>query len=143
MQPEGPGGGDRLADQTLANPLPPKPGQQSHAENTAMGMNRPGFGQHIALPDHLAAGQGDQLRITLLDIVENERPGQFQRRRFQEGQIAPFPRDNIEGLMKTLDMILRYWNNFDRAHRLGNVLAPPLAEYRENTYVAPIPRTTD
>jgi hypothetical protein len=71
-----------------------------------MGMNRPGFGQHIALPDHLAAGQGDQLRITLLDIVENERPGQFQRRRFLEGQIAPFPRDNIEGLMKTLDALL-------------------------------------
>jgi hypothetical protein len=46
-------------------------------------------------------------------------------------------------LMKTLDMILRYGNNFDRAHRLGNVLAPPLAEYRENTYLGSIPRTTD
>ena len=61
----------------------------------------------------------------------------------QKRQIAPLPRDNIESLMKTLDMTLRYWNNFDRAHCLGNVLAPPLAEYRESNYLGSIPPTTD
>lgn len=30
--------------------------------------------------------------------------------------------------MKTFDMALRYRNNFDRFHRLGNMLIPPLAE---------------
>ena len=71
----------------------------------------------------------------MLDIVENERPRRFKRRSLQKRQIAPLPRDNIEGLMKTLDMTLRYRNNFDRTHCLGNVLTPPLAEYRESNYL--------
>ena len=33
--------------------------------------------------------------------------------------------------MKAFDMPLRYRNNFNDAHRLGNVLIPPLAEWRE------------
>jgi hypothetical protein len=87
-----------------------------------MGMNRPGLGRYIAPANHPAVGQGDQLRKSLFDIVENECLRRFERRRFQEGQITPLLRDNIEGSMKTLDMILRYWNNFDGVHRLGNVL---------------------
>ena len=45
------------------------------------------------------------------DIVENEGPGRLKRRGFQKREIAPL--DEIEGKMKTLDMVLSYWNNFD------------------------------
>ena len=45
--------------------------------------------------------------------------------------------------MKAFDMILRYWNNFDHVHRLGNVLIPPLAESPENNYLGCDPRTMD
>ena len=79
----------------------------------------------------------------MFDIVENEPPRRFDRRSLQKRQIAPLPRDNIEGSMKALDMTLRYWNNFDRARCLRNVLAPPLAEYRESNYLGSIPPTTD
>ena len=49
----------------------------------------------------------------MLDIVENEGPGRFERRGFQKREIAPLPRDEIEGPMKAFDMVLRYRNNFD------------------------------
>ncbi len=45
--------------------------------------------------------------------------------------------------METLDMVLRYWNNFDRIHRPGNVLIAPLAESQENTYLGCDPQTMD
>jgi hypothetical protein len=45
--------------------------------------------------------------------------------------------------MKTLDMVLHYWNNFDRINGPGNVLTPPLAEWPENNYLERIPPTTD
>jgi len=45
--------------------------------------------------------------------------------------------------MKAFDMVLRYWNNFDRVHRLGNVLIPPLAETPENNYLGCDPQTMD
>ena len=32
---------------------------------------------------------------------------------------------------------------FDRSHRLGNVLIPPLAEWTGNNYLGRTPRTTD
>ena len=49
----------------------------------------------------------------MLDNVENEGLRRFQRRGFQKREIAPFPRDEVEGLMKAVDMALRYRNNFD------------------------------
>jgi hypothetical protein len=53
------------------------------------------------------------LRITLLDIVENEGPHRLKRWGFQKREIAPFPRDEIEDSTKAFDMVLRYRNNFD------------------------------
>jgi hypothetical protein len=47
------------------------------------------------------------------DIVENERPYLLKRRGFQKREIAPLPRDEIEGPMKALDMVLSYRDNFD------------------------------
>lgn len=58
-------------------------------------------------------------------------------------RIAPGPCDTMKRSMKTLDMVLRYRNNFDRAHRAGNVLIPPLAKCPENNYLGDIPPTTD
>jgi hypothetical protein len=52
--------------------------------------------------------------IVELDIVENECPYRLDRRAFQKRQISPLSRDNVEGSMKAFDMVLRYWNNFDR-----------------------------
>ena len=49
----------------------------------------------------------------MVDIVENEGPRWFERRGFQKREIAPLPRDEIEGPMKAFDMVLRYRNNFD------------------------------
>ena len=94
-------------------PLPPEFRQKRHAENADMGINRPWLGHDIAPADDLAGRHRDQLRITLLDIVENEGPHQFKRRGFQKREIAPLPRDEIEGSMKAFDMVLRYRNNFD------------------------------
>ena len=79
----------------------------------------------------------------MLDIVENEGLRRFERRGFQKREIAPLVRDEIEGPMKTFDMVLRYRNNFDRSHRLGNVFIPPLAEWPGNNYLGCGPPTTD
>ena len=49
----------------------------------------------------------------MFDIVENEGPRRFERRRFQKRQIAPRPCDEVEGTVKAFDMILRYRDNFD------------------------------
>jgi hypothetical protein len=38
--------------------------------------------------------------------------------------------------------LLRYRNNFS-GHRLGNVLIPPLAEWRGNNYLGRVPPTMD
>ena len=57
----------------------------------------------------------------MFDIVENERPRGFERGSFQKSEIAPLSRDKIEGAVIALYMVLRYRNNFDRHHRLGNV----------------------
>jgi hypothetical protein len=78
-----------------------------------MGIDRPWVGHDIAPADDLPDRHCDQLRITMLDIVENEGPRQLKRRGFQKREIAPFPRDEIEGSMKAFDMVLRYRNNFD------------------------------
>ena len=113
MQPEGPSRIERLPDQTPANSLPPEFRQQGDAENAAMGINRPWVRYDIAPADHLPGRHRDQLRITMLDIVEHEGPGRFERRRLQKREIAPLPGDEIEGPVKAFDMLLRYRNNFD------------------------------
>jgi hypothetical protein len=78
-----------------------------------MGEYRPWVGHDIAPADDLAGRHRDQLRLALLDIVENEGLRRFERRGFQEREIAPLPRDEVEGSMKAFDMVLRYRNNFD------------------------------
>jgi hypothetical protein len=65
-----------------------------------MGEYRPWVGHDIAPADDLAGRHRDQLRIALLDIVENEGLRRFERRGFQEREIAPLPRDEIQGSMK-------------------------------------------
>jgi hypothetical protein len=45
--------------------------------------------------------------------------------------------------VKAFDMVLRYRNNFNRIHRLSNVLIPPLAEWPGNNYLGLTPQTTD
>jgi hypothetical protein len=45
--------------------------------------------------------------------------------------------------VKTLDMPLRYWNNFNDTHRTDNVLIVPLAQLRRNNYLGCSPPTTD
>ena len=47
-----------------------------------------------------------------LNIVETK-AASLRRRGFQKREIAPLPRDEIEGPMKAFDMVLRYRNNFD------------------------------
>jgi hypothetical protein len=94
-------------------------------------------------PTTSPADSATQLRISVFDIAQNERPRRFDRRRLQKRQITPLPRDDIEGSMKAFDMVLRYRNNFDRVHRLGNVLIPPLAECPGNNYLGCAPPTTD
>ena len=79
----------------------------------------------------------------MFDIADNECPRGFERRRFQKGQISPLPCDEIEGSVETLDMVLRYRNNFDWVHRLGNMSIPPLAEWSGNNYLGSNPQTTD
>jgi len=108
-----------------------------------MGKYRPWVGNDIAPARDLTGRKRHQLRITMLDIVENEGPHRLKRRSFQKGEIAPLPRDEVEGPMKAFDMVLRYRNNFDRGHRLGNVLIPPLAEWPGNNYLGCAPPTTD
>ena len=98
LQPEGPRRGERLPDQTLADALPPEFRQQAHAENAAMGINRPWLRHDIAPADDFAARHRDQLRITLFDIVENERPGRFERRRFQKRTDSAAPARRNRGL---------------------------------------------
>jgi hypothetical protein len=83
------------------------------------------------------------LRHATFDIVENECLCRFDRRAFQKRQVSPLSRDDVEGSMKAFDMVLRYWNNFDRVHRLGNVLIRPLAESLENNYLGCDPQTMD
>ena len=78
-----------------------------------MGVNLRWIGYDIAPADNLAARHCDQLRITLPDIVENERARRFEWRGFQKREIAPLPRHEVEGPMEAFDMVLRYRNNFD------------------------------
>ena len=113
MQPEGLRRVERLPDQTPAYSLPAEFRQQSDAENTDMGINRPWVRNDIAPADDLPARHCDQLRITMPDVVENEGPGLLRRRGLQKREIAPLVRDEIEGPMKAFDMVLRYRNNFD------------------------------
>ena len=108
-----------------------------------MGINRPCHRYYIRPADNFAGRQSDPLRISVFDIVKNERSRRFDRRRLQKRQIAPLPRDDGQGPMKAFDMVLRYWNNFDRVRSLSNVLIPPLAERQGNNYLACTPPTTD
>jgi hypothetical protein len=78
-----------------------------------MGINRPWLGHDIAPADDLPGRHRNQLRITVADIVENERLHRRKRRGFQKREIAPLARDEIEGSLKALDMVLCYRNNFD------------------------------
>ena len=79
-----------------------------------MGINWPWLGHDVSAPaDNLAGRRCDQLRITVADIVENEGPHLLKRWGFQKREIAPLPRDEIQGSMKAFDMVLRYRNNFD------------------------------
>jgi hypothetical protein len=71
-QPKGLRRAERLLDQTRAYSLPPEFRQKRDAENAAMRINRPWLGRDIAPADDLPGRHRDQLRITLLDIVENE-----------------------------------------------------------------------
>ena len=93
-----------------------------------MGINLPWVGHDVAPTDDLAGRHGDQLRIALLDIAENEGPRRLEWWGFQKRKIAPLPCDEVERPMKAFDMALRYRNNFDCSHGIGNVLIPPLAE---------------
>ena len=79
----------------------------------------------------------------MLDIVENEGLRRFKRWGFQKREIATLPRDEIKSSMKAFGMVLRYRNNFNDSHRLGNVLIPPLAEWPGNNYLGWAPPTTD
>jgi hypothetical protein len=58
--------------------------------------------------------------MAALDMVEHECPRILQRRALDERQISPLPRNEIEGPVKAIDMILCYRNNFDHAHRSAN-----------------------
>lgn len=96
-QPKGLRRVERLPDQTPTYSLPPEFRQKRDAENADMGINLPWVGHDIAPADHPAGRHCDQLRITMLDIVENEGPRRFEWRGFQEREIAPLPCDEIEG----------------------------------------------
>ena len=100
------------------------------------------FGTTSHQPTTSPVGQRDQLRIALGDIVENEGPRLVERRRLEERQIPPLPRDEIEGAVKAFDMVLRYRNNFDRSSSRQRVI-PPLAERPGNNYLGCDPPTTD
>ena len=104
---------ERLPDQAPAYSLPPEFRQKRHAEDADMGINLSWDGHDIAPADDLAGRHRDQLRIAVLDIVENEGPRRFEWRGFQKRKIAPLPSDEVEGPMKAFDMVLRYLNNFD------------------------------
>ena len=65
---------ERLPDQTSAYSLPTEFRHKRDAENADMGINLPWVGHDIAPADNLAGRHRDQLRIALLDIVENEGP---------------------------------------------------------------------
>jgi hypothetical protein len=94
-------------------------------------------------PTTFTTRQGDQLRIAPLDVVENEIAGRTDRRRLEKRQIPPLFCNEIEGPVKAFDMVFGYRNNVHRAHRLCNVLIPPLAEWPGNNYLGSTPPTTD
>src|SRR6185369_15768252 len=80
LQAKGLFGIQRLCDQALAYTAAAILRQKAHAEHAVMGINRPRLRGYVAPADHFPARQRDELRITLLDNVENERPRRFQRR---------------------------------------------------------------
>lgn len=109
-----------------------------------MGLGRPAHQRHIAPADDLAIGRDrDELGMAAPDIVEHERPRRLERRGFQERQISPLPRHDIEGAMKAVDMALGYRDNFDRVHVPAMRPIPPLAEWPGNNYLGFDPPTTE
>jgi hypothetical protein len=112
-QPKGLRRVEGLPDQTPAYALPPEFRQKRDAENADMGIDLSWVGHDIAPAHDLARRHCDPLRITVADIVKNEGLRRCERRGFQESEIAPLPRDEIQGSVKAFDMVLRYRNNFD------------------------------
>jgi len=104
---------ERPPDQSPAYALPPEFRHKRDAEKADMRIYRPWVGHDITPADDLPGRHRDQLRMPMPDIVENEGPDRLTRRSFQKREIAPLPRDEIEGLVKAFDMVLRYRNNFD------------------------------
>ena len=61
-----------------------------------MGIYRPWVRHDIAPSDDLAGRDCDQLRVAMLDIVEDEGPRRFERWGFQKREISPFARHKVE-----------------------------------------------
>src|SRR5262249_32590303 len=69
--------------------------------------------EHVAPPDDIAVTQYDELRVFLLDVVEDEFRRLLERRRFQEREIFLFPRNGINRRAEAWNVV--FGNRYDVA----------------------------
>jgi hypothetical protein len=69
-----------------------------------MAVHGPFFRHHIAPSHHVAFIDGDELRVMVGDITQNEGGDLFQRRRFKHREILSLARDLIKRPLEAFDM---------------------------------------
>src|ERR1700689_649993 len=91
---------------------------------------------NVAPAVDLVFGQRNKLQVAILGVVQHELPGLLQRRRFEQCEIFPLARDDVERAMKALDVLGRDRNDGNvhgqnpAAARTDEIAAAPGADSR-------------
>src|ERR1700738_438324 len=85
-------------------PFPTPACDDSYTEHTAMAVNGPFLRQHIAPPHHDVIIDGDELRMTIGNIIQDEGADFFQRWRFEHREILSLASDLIKRPPEAFDM---------------------------------------
>src|SRR5262245_66033469 len=78
----------------------------AYAQHAAVSIDGARLGQDIAPTDDRVVSDGDKLRLSGANVLENELPHRLERWGLEKSQEAALPSHAIHGCPETLDVLL-------------------------------------